>query len=141
MKTSEAGIAFIKRNEGFVGVLGNDVGHPVIGHGHDLTLDEISSGAYAHGISQGEADSLLRKDLASRYEPAVNALIPAQCDQGQFDSLVDFCYNLGAGALKTMMAHGWFNIPEQMLRWDKIGAVENAGLKARREAEVAMWSA
>lgn len=136
MQTSEQGIAFLKRNEGFSAHVYNDVGKQAIGYGHDLLPGE----SFPDGISQDEADLLLRKDLASRYEPAVNALIPADCTQGQYDALVDFCYNLGATNLRTMLAHGWEQVPVQVPRWNHVGGVENAGLTARRQAEVEMWS-
>ena len=63
MKTSENGILFIKNNEGFVAKISNDVGHLVIGHGHDLTPQEIAEGTFANGIDLAGADRLLRADL------------------------------------------------------------------------------
>jgi len=139
MQTSEKGIAFIKSNEGFAAHVYNDVGKNAIGYGHDIEGDVPAPWA-AYGITEAEADTLLRSDLAHRYEPAVNALIPADCTQGQYDALVDFAYNLGVGALRTMVAHGWDQIPIQTLRWNHIGTAENAGLTARRVAEVDLFN-
>lgn len=136
MQTSEQGIAFIKRAEGFVAHVYNDVGAPAIGYGHRLLPGE----SFPDGITQDEADLLLRKDLASRFETAVNALVPNSCAQGQFDCLVSFCFNLGPANLKTMLAHGWDDVINQLPRWNKVNGVENAGLKARRQAEVEMWN-
>ena len=135
MQTSENGIAFIKRCEGFAAVPTSDNGHPMWGHGHDQNAGEEIPAS----ISRDEADLLLRKDLASRYEPFVNKHIPDGCTQGQFDALVSFCYNLGAGALETMLGHGWADVPNQIPRWNKVNGIANAGLAARRAAEVALF--
>lgn len=135
MRISENGIAMIKRFEGFAAHVYNDVGHQAVGYGHDLQPGE----EYPNGISQDEADLLLRKDLASRYEPTVSACVPPECTQNQYDSLCSFAYNLGTGALKTMLAHGWEFVPEQILRWNHVGGVENAALSARRQQEAALF--
>jgi lysozyme len=135
VKTSERGIAFIKRNEGFSAHTYNDNGKQAIGYGHDLLPED----SYAAGVTEADADALLRKDLATRYEPVVNALIPANCTQGQFDALVDFCYNLGPKNLQTMLSHGWADVPNQIPRWNHVNGQPNAGLTARRQAEVEMF--
>jgi lysozyme len=134
MTTSENGISFLKANEGFVSHAYADNGHQAIGYGHDIQPGE----SFPPAITERDADTLLRKDLAERYEPAVNALIPA-CTQNQFDALVDFAYNLGIANLKTMLGHGWEQVPIQIPRWDKVNGVSNPGLAARREKEVALF--
>lgn len=134
MQTSEAGIAFIKRNEGFAARVYDDVGKQAIGYGHDLQPGESFI-----QISLDQADLLLRQDLASRYEPSVNALVPPNCTQNQFDALADFAYNLGVASLRMMVGHGWEQVPEQILRWDHVAGKVNAGLTARRQAEVLMF--
>ena len=137
MRTSENGIAFLKRNEGFVAHVYNDNGKPAIGYGHDLLPGE----SYPDGITMEQADSLLRTDLLTRFEPAVNnAISPREVTQGQFDALIDFCYNLGPANLATMLAHGWDQVPEQMPRWCHSNGEVSPGLLARRQAEVEMWN-
>jgi lysozyme len=65
--------------------------------------------------------------------------------QGQFDALVDFCFNLGAGRLasssllKDLNASKYDEAARQLLLWDHAAGQENAALKARREAEAALW--
>ena len=94
MKTSENGISFIKSNEGFASTPYNDNGHLAWGYGHDQQPGEVAP----QSISQAEATALLQNDLATRYEPAVNAAIDPSCTQNQFvDALVDFAYNFGYG--------------------------------------------
>lgn len=135
MKTSENGIALIERHEGYAAQVYNDAGHEAIGYGHDLQPGE----SFAGGVTQEEADALLRTDLAERFEPAVNAVIIPECTQNQYDALVDFAYNLGVASLRTMVAHGWEYIPEQMIRWTRINGEISAGLVARREEEATLF--
>jgi lysozyme len=67
--------------------------------------------------------------------------------QGQFDALVDFVYNLGqhrlakSTLLRDLNAGRYDQAAEQLLHWDHAGAVENSGLKARRQAELDLWTA
>ncbi len=136
MQTSESGIAFIKKNEGFAPRVYNDNGKPCVGYGHDLQPSE----SFPDGISLDEADLLLRKDLATRYEPPVNALVPPECTQNQFDACVDFCFNLGPEAFKTMIAHGWDQVPQQMLRWTHVNGIVSPALAARRQGEANMFT-
>lgn len=142
MRTSENGIAFIKRNEGYRPQVYNDNGRPAIGYGHDLEPGET----WAAGLDLDRADQLLRQDLAERYEPRVNALIPAGAlpTQNQFDALVDFDYNLGSTHLATMLHHGWAfasaNIPAWCYKVIDGLMVKDAGLLKRRLAEVALFN-
>ncbi|MGO8792923.1 MAG: lysozyme [Terriglobia bacterium] len=135
MQISENGIRFIESFEGFAGKVYNDVGHPAIGYGHDLQPGE----SYPDGITQPEAEALLIQDVNTRYAPVVNGLIPSDCTQNQFDALCSFAYNLGTGSLGTMLAHGWDQVPVQIPRWNKVSGQPNAGLTARRQAEVELF--
>jgi len=135
MKTSDQGIAFIKRNEGFSAHVYNDAGKQAIGYGHDLKPDE----SFPDGITEAQATGILKQDVASAEE-AVNALVPSDCNQGQFDALVDFCFNLGAHSLQTMLTHGWDDVPNQIPRWVHVNGTVSVGLLARRKAEVEMFN-
>ena len=139
MQISPAGIAFIQSNEGFAAHVYEDNGKPAIGYGHDLLPGE----SFPNGVTQAEATALLDSDLAL-LEVTLNGLIPATCTQGQYDALCDFAYNLGVGALKTMLAHGWDFVPDQIPLWchERVngGETVNAGLQARRQAEVQMFN-
>ena len=138
MQTSENGIALIKKSEGFVAHVYNDVGAPAIAYGHRLLPGE----SFPNGISPDEADLLLRKDLTSRFEPMVNSRVPAGCTQGQFDALVDFVYNVKNQpiALEQLLSHGWDQVPTQLPRWCHIEGKEDKGLLTRRQAEVEMFN-
>ena len=54
-------------------------------------------------ITRAEGEELLAKDLV-RFERAVLRLCPVPLSQGQYDALVSFSFNLGAGALKVALS-------------------------------------
>lgn len=141
MQLSTEGLQLLKRSEGFRSHTYNDVnGFPTIGYGHRLRSGE----AFPHGISEEQAAGMLAADVRDA-EQAVARLVRVPLTQGQFDALVDFCFNLGAGRfesstlLKVLNSSRYAEAAEQLLRWDIAGGVVNAGLKARREAEFALW--
>jgi lysozyme len=141
MKLSDAGLELLKRSEGFRSRTYLDVnGLPTIGYGHRLLHPE----SFPSGIGEAQAAEILVSDVREA-EQAVERLVKVKLTQGQFDALVDFCYNLGAGRLasstllKVLNGGRYQAAAEQLLRWDLAGGEENAGLKARREAEFALW--
>ena len=141
MKLSGAGLELLKRSEGFRGQTYKDVnGFPTIGYGHRLLHPE----SFPDGISESQAAEILVSDVREA-EQAVERLVKVPLAQGQFDALVDFCFNLGAGRLASSTLLRALNggryeaAAEQLLRWDIAGGKENSGLKARRKAEFALW--
>jgi lysozyme len=145
MNLSEAGLALLKQSEGFRSAKYLDAaGLPTIGYGHKLASDE----SYPDGITESDACVLLRFDVHCA-EQAVNRLVTVALQQGEFDALVDFTFNLGAGRLASstllvdLNAGKYEAAAMQLLRWDhgtvNGNEVELAGLKARREAEFALW--
>jgi lysozyme len=141
MKLSVAGLELLKKAEGFRGQTYKDVnGFPTIGYGHRLLHAE----SFPEGIGEAQAEEILVSDVRDA-EQAVERLVKVPLAQGQFDALVDFCFNLGAGRLasstllKVLNGGRYEAAAEQLLRWDVAGGEENAGLKARREAEFALW--
>ena len=141
MELSAAGVELLKRSEGFRGRTYLDVnGFPTIGYGHRLLHPE----SFSDGIEEAQAAEILASDVRDA-EQAVERLVRVPLTQGQFDALVDFCFNLGAGRLasstllKVLNGGRYEEAGEQLLRWDVAGGEENAGLKKRREAEFAFW--
>lgn len=137
MKTSDAGIALIKRFEGCMLDAYPDPatgGDPwTIGYGH--TGPEVHDGM---SISEVEAEALLRKDLA-RFEACIGACVHVETTQGQFDALVSLAYNVGcwnvqASTLVKLLNAGNADA-DQFLRWNKAAGKVMAGLTKRREAE------
>jgi lysozyme len=141
MQLSAAGLELLKRSEGFRNRTYLDVaGIPSIGYGHRI----LASESFPNGIEEPQATAMLAHDVRNA-EQAVQRLVRVALTQGQFDALVDFCFNLGQGRLAASALLQDLNIgrydaaAEQLLRWDHAGAGENAGLKARREAEFHLW--
>lgn len=139
MNISQAGVQFISSNEGYAARVYNDAGKQAIGYGHDLLPGE----SFPNGVTQQEALDLLGRDCAKVDESmqvmVEHGLIPADVTQGQWDALADFAFNLGPQALRIMLGHGWDQVPTEILRWCFVGHVQNAGLLARRQKELALW--
>jgi lysozyme len=95
-------------------------------------------------MDEGRAAELLVADVR-QAERAVERLVTVPLSQGQFDALTDSCFKLGAGWLASStllkaLNRGRFEVArEQLLCWDLAGGEVQPGLKARREAEYALW--
>jgi len=98
MKTSEQGLALIRKNEGFSAKMYFcPAGKPTIGYGHVISADEnFPTG----GISEYDAKIILIQDV-SQAEQALNRLIKVTISQNQFDALAAFTYNIGIGAFEN----------------------------------------
>jgi lysozyme len=150
MKTSQNGLAFIAREEGTVLHVYKDVaGNETIGVGHMLTAAEKASGVYANGITQQQALELLASDVGIA-ENWVNKGVTVAITQNMFDSLVDFTFNAGGGALMTSSLLKLLNAHDDLtdcanefLLWDKteINGVltVDAELLGRRQRERALF--
>lgn len=136
-KLSEAGIKLIKKYEGCRLTAYKPVPtekYWTIGWGH--YGKDVTSGMT---ITQAKADSMLVTDLVE-YEVYVNssAYVPvtAQLNQNQFDALVSFCYNCGAGNLQTLCKGRTIEqIAENITKYDKSSGTVLAGLTKRRKEE------
>jgi lysozyme len=143
MHLSPAGLDLLKKSEGFRDRTYTDIaGFRTIGFGHRQSPGET----FPDGISLAQGESLLASDILIA-ESAVIRLVKVRLSQGQFDALVDFVFNLGAGRLASSTLLKYLNAGKyneavwQLLAWDHTGSQENAALKARREAEFRLWSA
>lgn len=131
MKISKSGLQLLKKFEGLRLVAYWDVNGYSIGYGHhgaDVTKDMK--------ITQKEAEDFLKKDIA-KFEKAVSAL-KYDFNQNQFDALVDFAYNCGAGNLKKLTADNTRSIREisgKIPAYCKANGVALPGLVNRRNAE------
>lgn len=141
MELSAMGLELIKRSEGFRRQIYTDVaGLATIGYGHRVRPPESFPG----GIAEPEAAALLAADVAEAGR-AVGRLVRVPMTQGQFNALVDFCFNLGEGRLagssllEELNAGRYEAAAGQLLLWDHAGGQVNAGLKTRREAEYQLW--
>ena len=141
MQLSAEGLDLIKRFEGFRSRPYTDItGLTTIGYGHRIIPPE----SFPNGVNESRANAILAQDV-SVAEQAVSRLVKVPLTQGQFDALVDFCFNLGAGRLadSTLLcclnAGRYDAAAEQILLWDLAGGEVNLGLKARREADLCLW--
>ena len=142
MQLSAEGLELIKRSEGFRDHVYLDVaGLLTIGYGHLIKPNESFPG----GIDESQAAAMLAQDV-QEAERAVDRLVKVALTQGQFDALVDFCFNLGAGRLagstllRELNAGHFEAAAQQLLAWDHAAGEVNAGLKARRQAELKLWA-
>lgn len=139
LRTSDAGIALIKRFESFCAtVYLCPAGKPTIGYGH-----VILPGEQFGTLTEAEAIELLRRDLAIA-EAAVRRLINVALTQSQFDALVSFTFNVGEGALEKSTLRrrinqgNWTLARRELLRWVYADGKKLNGLVARREEEAGM---
>ena len=140
MQISPNGIRLIQSEEGFsAAVYPDKAGNPTIGIGHRLLPGESFPG----GVTLEAAQAILIHDLTF-VQNELTVLVDPSCTQNQWDALCDFGFNLGVGALKTMLAHGWDFVPLQIPRWnhDRQNGIEvvDPDLTARRAAEVALFN-
>jgi lysozyme len=142
MQLSAEGLMLVKQWEGYRQRTYLDVaGFPTIGYGHRL----LASESFPNGIEEAQANEIMARDVRGA-EQSVMRLVKVALTQNQFDALVDFVFNLGQGKLaastllKELNSGHYDAAREQLLRWDRAGAQENANLKARRKAEYDLWS-
>lgn len=142
MKTSAAGKKLITEFEGLrlsAYLCPSNV--VTIGVGH--TGPDVVMGM---NITEGHAMELLAQDL-TRFEKAVSQLINAELNQAQFDALVSFAFNCGAGALEESTLRKRLNAgedpntvaKEELPKWCKGPNGPLAGLVRRRTAEVNLF--
>jgi len=99
---------------------------------------------FATGITPAEATELLRKDVGIA-ELAVVRLISVLLTDGQFDALVSFTFNLGAGALQRSTLRRKANrgehesVPAELMKWVWAAGKRISGLIHRREVEGALY--
>ena len=95
---------------------------------------------FATGITQAEATELLCKDVRIA-ERAVLRLISVPLTDGQFDALVSFTFNLGAGALQRSTMRRKVNrgqheaVPAELMKWVWADGKRLPGLVRRRRLE------
>lgn len=134
---SETGLALIKRFEGCrLSAYQDSVGIWTIGYGH---TSGVSKG---QTITQAQADAYLRADCANA-EKAVNRYMDTyHWNQNQFDALVSFTFNCGAGNLNTLLDYGQRSIAQisgKLPAYRKAGGKVLQGLINRRTSEKTLF--
>ena len=139
MRTGRDGVELIRHFEGcrFDAYL-CPAGVWTIGYGHTADVKEGDT------IDQEAAEAFLIEDLES-FERDVTRLVEVPLTQQQFDALVSWTFNLGAGnlaestLLKKVNNYQYAEVPEQMMRWVRAGGQVLDGLVKRRAAEAALF--
>ena len=144
MKTSDTGLALIKRHEGLkLDAYRCPAGIWTIGYGHTTAAGAPAVTAGSR-ITRQEAEDILRSDLG-KFERAVLDAVTVPLSQPQFDALVSLCFNIGPGAfakstlVRVLNAGRREDVPKQWMRWTKGGGRELPGLVKRRRDELALW--
>ena len=137
MKTSSKGVSLIKQFECCrLKAYKCPAGVWTIGYGHTAGVKEGDI------ITQETAESYLRNDLVQYEKAVMNYDGIYHFNQNQFDALVSFTYNCGAGNLKNLTQSGKrtiAQISEKLLLYNKAGGVTLLGLKRRRAAEKVLF--
>ena len=137
MKTSSKGVSLIKQFEGCrLKAYKCPAGVWTIGYGHTAGVKEGDI------ITQETAESYLRNDLVQYEKAVMNYDGIYHFNQNQFDALVSFTYNCGAGNLKNLTQSGKrtiAQISEKLLLYNKAGGVTLFGLQRRRAAEKVLF--
>jgi lysozyme len=139
MKTSQKGINLIKRFEGLVSkAYLCPAGVWTIGYGH---TKGVKSGMV---ISELQADYFLKEDVVDA-ENAINK--HGLCfNQNQFDALVSFVFNIGAGNFEKSILFKKIKanpsdpaIRAEFAKWKLAGGQVLPGLEKRRSAEADLY--
>ena len=142
-RISEEGRKMIQQEEGYIGhIYLCPAGVKTIGFGHALRQGEDER--FKNGITKDQADQLLTTDLA-HAESAVTRLIKVPLNDTQFVALVDFTFNLGAGALQRSTLRSKLNRSEyinaayEFPKWCYGGGKKLLGLYRRRIREMNLF--
>jgi lysozyme len=145
MKTSDAGVDVICLFEGFSSepyLCPANVWTYAYGSTRDFRGNPVHE--QTTPISEPDARSLLGIELA-QFERRVRRLLPIDLEQHQFDPILSFTYNLGAGALqastlrKKILRYDMDGAAREFDRWVFAGGRKLAGLVRRRAAERDMF--
>lgn len=151
MRTVSAkGLALIKQFEGVrLTAYKDSVGVWTIGYGTTNADKSIVEEVLGKGttikaglrITQKQADTMLKKSVAKKYDVKVNKYqAKYKFTQNQFDALVSFAYNVGS--IDSLVRRGERTIDQisrKILAYNKAGGKELPGLTRRRKAEKALF--
>ena len=146
MQISPEGIRLIKSFEGYHTRLPNGdcaaylcpANVPTIGYG---CTEGVRLGMV---WTEVQAEAELRRELA-KHENAVRRIVTVDMNQNEFDALVSFSYNCGAGALekstllKKLNQGDRLSAAQEFRKWKRGGGRVLNGLVARRERETALF--
>ena len=145
MRISPRGLSLLKQFEGCILVPYKDsAGLYTIGYGHLIADGRTLPDSAKYKITQKQADLLLKYDVVPR-EKAVERLCTVPLSQNEFDALVSFVFNLGAGCFQRSTIRQKLNRGDRagaakvLLRYNRAGGKVIKGLVNRRMAEFKLF--
>jgi len=151
MDTSERGVAFVEAHEGFVSRAYLDpVGVLTIGTGftnRSAVFRKMWDGKLKPGdtITREQNQRILKEALAEEYEPPVEAGMPDDATQNEFDAAVSATFNLGPRFMGWKAAQLW-KAGERVAaaqhwaeNYNKAGGRKLPGLVRRRREEADLF--
>ena len=145
MRISPRGLSLLKQFEGCILVPYKDsAGLWTIGYGHLIADGRTLPDSAKYKLTQKQADMLLQYDVIPR-ERAVERLCTVPLNQNEFDALVSFVFNLGAGCFQRSTIRQKLNRGDRagaakvLLRYNRAGGKVIKGLVNRRMAEFKLF--
>lgn len=142
MKISENGLNLIKQFEGLsLKPYLCPAGIPTIGYGNTFYENMTKVTMQDLEITKERANKLFEFLVSTKFVSVVNRLVIVDLTQNQFDALVSFVYNLGAGnfeqstLLKKVNQLDFIGASLEFEKWNKAGGKVLNGLTKRRLAE------
>ena len=145
MRISPRGLSLLKQFEGCsLTTYKDSAGLFTIGYGHLIADGRTLPDSAKYKITQKQADLLLKYDVIPR-EKAVERLCTVPLNQNEFDALVSFVFNLGAGCFQRSTIRQKLNRGDRagaakvLLRYNRAGGKVIKGLVTRRMAEFKLF--
>jgi lysozyme len=146
MKTSENGIRLIQEFEGLrLTSYLCSAGVPTIGYGSTFYADGTKV-KLKETITRDEANKLLKDTLKGFEGSVIGLLNKTKVNQNQFDALVSFTFNLGAGNLAKSQLLRFIKanpndpkIAAEFAKWNRAGGEVSTGLVRRRKKEAQLY--
>ncbi|SRR6266700_1301538 len=132
----QALVNFIKKEEGFTAKAKWDYKQYSIGYG-------TKANSATEVITEAEAEARLTVEIDKAWK-LVEPILPVGTPIGIKQALLDLTYNAGSGwehesLGAAVRAANWPTVKADILRYNHAGGAVNAGLTARREAEVSWF--
>ena len=150
LSVSANGVNFIKKGEGFrADAYQDSIGIWTIGYGTTAYSfdddDEWEDLIMQAPISETKAEELLRQHIINNVQGYIYGSVKVDLTQGEFDALVSFIYNVGAGnfqsstMLQILNNEDYEGTVNEFPKWNKAGGTVLAGLTKRRHEEMELF--